>query len=234
MSLKICPAGWGEKSLREILYERAFVGSHVTKQKRIHMAANVYKCLNHGKKFNHSPQSIIRHKPWGKQASLVLMLMLSVFKCHLFVLHEISFKFIWSKHFWNHSLLDLLFEVQKWLWKSWGQSCERALWNHLQPEQLSLHLLSSCCLLYSVDYSGPCWNGGFGFGLVLEFLFCFVWNVWCFKLSIRWLWDQLCQDIVVYDTLSMASIIVFQYQAFPDVQSQYLLVILHKPGTSNS
>lgn len=133
-------------------------------------------------------------------------------------------KFMWNKRFWNNSLLDPLFEVQKWLIvEVLGQSCEK----HCE----TIYNLNCCISIFfprvvfclHKDYSGPCQNGGFGFGDQI----CFVWNVWCFKPSIKWRWDQLHHYLchfVVYDTLSMARITVFQYQEFLDVQIQYLLV----------
>lgn len=106
--------------------------------------------LTMGKKFDCSPKSIPRHKPWGKQASLGLALMPSLFKCHLFVLREISLSSsgintseiipFWTS-WWGPEVTD---------WGSLGAKLWRSLWNHLQPKPLSLHLLSSRCLLYSV------------------------------------------------------------------------------------
>lgn len=61
--------------------------------------------------------------------------------------------------------------------------------------------------LFSEDCSAPCWNDGFRvffvvvvsviwrgfFVVVLMIWFGFAWNVWCFKLSVRW----LCESYVM-------------------------------------
>lgn len=112
----------------------------------------------------------------------------------------------------------------------------RVLWNHLQPKPLLLHLFPLCCLFYSIKtillLAG--WNGGFSFVLVLVVWFCFAWNVWCFKLPVRWLCDKLSWlcHFVVHGTLAMTNIIVYSISELPDVQNQYLLAILHRPGNS--
>lgn len=100
---------------------------------------------------------------------------------------QICQKSFW-KWFWNHSFLDFLFKVQKWptvevLRQTSKEYCE------------TIYSFFPHCLFCSVKtillLAGMVGLGVYLFVLVVWF--CFAWNVWCFKLSVKW----VCNSYVI-------------------------------------
>lgn len=107
----------------------AFMGSHVllTRRESTWQQMVVYKCLNHGENNLIAALKLItRHKPWGKQGSLILLLIPSLFKCQM-TLCFVRFNS-------NSSEINISEIIVFWisclrsrsdqLWKSWGKPLE--------------------------------------------------------------------------------------------------------------